>query len=244
MAADSTGAPGAGAAPGGGSARPGGRGAGRPRVPVLDRERITTAAIQLLRSGGLAKLTINALAARLGVSPSAIYNHADSRATILVRVQERLVVEIDASGFERLPWREATERWARSYFLMLRRNHALVEVTATVPISEALESARMYERVAYGLRRAGWSVRDVLPTISAIEAFIFGAALDSTAPADIYSTGAHRGKTPLLTAIVGVHEEHLRESGSSAADVAFELGLGALLDGLHARHSSPTVSED
>lgn len=221
-----------------------GRSAGRPREIVLNRERITAAAIRLLRAGGLRALTMSALAERLGVSPSAIYNHADSRATVLVWVQEVIAHGLDASGFGTEPWRRATERWAWSYYRLLREHPWFVEITATVPLRDAEVSTRMYERVAYGLRAEGWRVRDVLPTISALESFVFGAAFDAAAPIDIYYTGANARAAPVLTAIVAAHAADVSSSERDASEVTFDLGLQALLDGLYARHAHPTIANE
>ncbi|MDJ1372376.1 TetR/AcrR family transcriptional regulator [Gulosibacter molinativorax] len=220
------------------------RGAGRPRQAVLNRARITDAAIALLKAGGLRALTMSALAARLGVSPSALYNHTDSRATVLVWVQEAIANQLDASGFGSEPWRAATEKWAWSYYRLLRENPWFVEITATVPLRKAEASARMYERVAYGLRAEGWLVRDVLHTISALESFIFGAAFDAAAPNDIYFTGEHSKAAPILTAIVEAHNEVIADPEWDTGEYTFNLGLQAMLDGLHARHSNPRIANE
>ncbi|KAB1644831.1 TetR/AcrR family transcriptional regulator [Gulosibacter chungangensis] len=220
------------------------RSAGRPREAVLTRQKITDAAIKLLRTGSLKALTVSALAERLGVAPSAIYNHADSRATILSWVQESIAQQLDASGFGTEPWRAATERWAWSYYRLLREHPWFVEITATVPLRDAEVSARMYERVAYGLRAEGWRVRDVLHTISALESFIFGAAFDAAAPSDIYATGVHAQAAPILTAIVRAHDEVVANSELNTGEITFDLGLQAMLDGLHARHSHPKIANE
>ncbi|MGO1545336.1 MAG: TetR/AcrR family transcriptional regulator [Gulosibacter sp.] len=210
---------------------------------MLNRARITDAAMKLLKTVGMRGLTIRALADRLGVSPSAIYNHADSRATVFAWVQERLVAEVDASGFGTLPWRQAIERWAWSYFRMLRRHTELVEIGATVPLREADASAQMYERIAYGFRSEGWAVRDVLPSISALESFIFGAAFDSAAPTDIYITGSS-AQAPILNAIVAAQHRNAEDTDRDPSEITFELGLHAMLDGLHARHSNATIANE
>lgn len=220
------------------------RSAGRPREAVLTQPKITDAAIKLLRAGGLKALTVSALADRLGVAPSAIYNHVDSRATILVWVQESIAQELDASGFGTQPWRDAIERWAWSYYRLLREHPWFVEITATVPLRNAEVSTRMYERVAYAFRAEGWRVRDVLHTISALESYIFGAAFDAAAPTDIYYTGANAPAAPILTAIVQAHDEVVANSDLDTNEITFDLGLQALLDGLHARHSHPKIANE
>ena len=57
----------------------------RPRVPLLSADRIADAAIELVDSGDA--FGVNALARRLGVTPSSLYKHVDGpdRITQLMR---------------------------------------------------------------------------------------------------------------------------------------------------------------
>ena len=48
------------------------RRAGRPVKRILSQERIITAALEVIRGGGYAALTMSALARRLEVAPSAL----------------------------------------------------------------------------------------------------------------------------------------------------------------------------
>ena len=65
----------------------------------------------------------------------------------------------------------------------------------------------------------------------ALESFIFGSAYDVTAPADIFDSGSMAETTPYFTAAV----RRLAEQGHERpADVAFSLGLEALIAGLGA----------
>src|SRR6266545_3129696 len=59
----------------------------RSRVPrhTLDRDGIAAAALELMDRDGVAALTIRALAARLGVAPMSLYNHATTKDEILHR---------------------------------------------------------------------------------------------------------------------------------------------------------------
>ena len=50
---------------------------GRPRTPLLSADRIADAALELVNTTG--GFTMPALAARLGVRPSSLYNHVAGR---------------------------------------------------------------------------------------------------------------------------------------------------------------------
>jgi AcrR family transcriptional regulator len=209
-----------------------GRTAGRPRVPVLSRERITDEALQLVDRRGAAALTIQALAERLGVVPSAIYNHAASRAVLLGWIQERLVREVDASGFGTLPWRAATERWARSYLGVLRAHRECVALYAHLPIRDTPEATQMYQRVIVGFQAAGFPPAEVFASISAIEQLVFGGAVDSLGPEDVYAPDA----PGIVAQAYVLHRRRLVDERALVADRAFELALELLLDGLQRRH--------
>ena len=60
---------------------------GRPRP--LTQEAIVDEAVRLLRSDGLAGLTIRAVASGLGVTPIAAYNYVDGKEDLLRLVVER-----------------------------------------------------------------------------------------------------------------------------------------------------------
>ncbi|MCD5348191.1 TetR/AcrR family transcriptional regulator [Agromyces sp. S2-1-8] len=214
------------------AARPPRRGAGRPRVAVLNRERITDEALRLVDRKGAGALTIQALADRLGVVPSAIYNHAASRAVILGWIQERLVREVDVSGFGPLPWRAATERWAWSYLRVLRAHRECVAIYAHLPIRDTPEATQMYQRVIVGFQAAGFPPPEVFASISAIEQLVFGGAIDSLGPEDVYAPEA----PGIVAQAYALHRRRLVEERVLVADRAFELALGLLLDGLTARY--------
>lgn len=210
---------------------------GRPRAPVLTQGRITNAALRLTARRGHRALTLDALAHDLKVSKSALYNHVASKATLFVWMQDAINSTIDTSAFATAQWREAVTVWARSYRDAYAPYPQLVPLMATQPIADAPRTASMYEAVARGLVRGGWAEADVLNVIVAVEAFVFGAALDLTAPSDIFDAGNASQVAPTIAAAVDARATS-HGIGREAADAAFELGLGALLTGLEARRQA------
>lgn len=228
------------------------RGRGRPRVPVLDKAGITAAAMAELRRGGLRGLTMRSLAARLGVSPGALYNHAASRDAVLAWVQEQVSDELHVSAFGTTSLRDALAQWAWSYLRYLRTRPELVELIVAVPVAHTARTSRMYQTIVDAFRAAGWYDRSVLPSLSALETFIFGAALDSAGPENVYQPAprepAPRERTPRDAAGTGrtagegslgdtqaAFAELVLEAGASERDLVFQLGLDALLTGLQMR---------
>lgn len=200
---------------------------GRPSAPLLSQQKITQAAVGIIRTRGYPALTMAALAAQLRVAPSALYNHVSSKRELLRWIQDLVNESIDCSAFGVEPWDVALERWARSYRDAYVRHAALVPVMAVTPIAGSPHTVAMYERVAAGLRDGGWPADRVLDAIVVLESFVLGSAMDATAPADIFDVAD--GDAPTLAELVPARH------GADHAAEAFELGLAALLDGLRAR---------
>ena len=213
------------------AATPPKRRAGRPASAVLDQAVITAAALRLIGKSGYDGLTMAALARSLDVAPSALYNHVTSKRDVLVLVEDHLAALVDVSAFGREPWDEAVRRWAWSYRDVFSKHTPLIPVIAVLPVTDAPQTLAMYETVSAGLRKAGFPEERIISSIVALESFIFGSAFDVTAPADIFDPGSMAESTPNFTAAV----QSLAEQGhEKPADIAFSLGLEALISGLGA----------
>ncbi len=195
---------------------------------MLSRRGITAAAVALVDARGPRSLTMAALAGRLGVAPSALYNHVSTKDELLGWLQDHVNAEIDASAFGELGWQAALASWARSYRSAYARHPALVPLIATARVAGAEHTVAMYERVAAGLAGGGWPQHRVADAIVAVESFVRGSALDASAPEDIFEPGGLAASAPSLVRAVRARARH------DPALAAFDLGLGALVTGLEA----------
>jgi AcrR family transcriptional regulator len=193
----------------------------------LSQEKITAAAVELIEARGYTALTMAALARQLGVAPSALYNHVESKRQLLLWLQDHVNKEIDCSGFGDRPWDVALESWAHSYREAYARHSLLVPVIAVTPIAGSPHTVAMYETVAAGLRAGGWPDDQVMDVVVAIESFVLGSALDAAAPDDIFDVPGDQA--PVLAEVVGARV------GRDAARAAFDLGLATVLAGLRER---------
>ncbi|MFP3580945.1 MULTISPECIES: TetR/AcrR family transcriptional regulator [unclassified Arthrobacter] len=207
------------------------RRAGRPMARVLDQAGITTAALQLISAKGYNGLTMAALAKTLGVAPSALYNHVASKDDVLLLLEDHLAAMVDVSAFGVEPWAAAVRQWAWSYRDVFSAHTPLIPVIAVLPVANAPKTLAMYEAVTAGFREAGFPEEKIISAIVALEAFVFGAAYDVTAPEDIFDAGNLAEQVPNFTAAVDrlAAERHPRPT-----DVAFSLGLEALIAGFSA----------
>lgn len=204
---------------------------GRPIKAVLTHESIVHAALELVTVKGYEGLTMSAMAKKLGVSPSALYNHVTNKQEILILVEDHLAAQVDVSAFENEPWEDAVRHWAWSYREVFAQHTPLIPIIAVLPVTDAPRTLAMYEAVSAGFRQAGFPEARIVPAIVALESFIFGSAYDATAPADIFSTGSEGERTPHFTSAVASFEE---AEGGSNPDRAFTMGLDALIGGFRA----------
>jgi AcrR family transcriptional regulator len=223
---------------GAGAAR---RRAGRPSAALLDKAGITAAALELINRKGYDGLTMAGLAKELDVAPSALYNHVASKRDVLLLVEDHLTSLVDVSDFGAAPWEDAVRSWAWSYRNVFAEHTPLIPVIAVLPVTDAPQTLAMYETVSKGFLDAGFPQERVVSSIVALESFIFGSAYDVTAPEDIFDSGSMAESTPNFTA--AVRSAALSSAGGPEgasggpgrpADVAFELGLEALISGLGA----------
>ncbi|MGK3955243.1 TetR/AcrR family transcriptional regulator [Arthrobacter sp. R4] len=207
------------------------RRAGRPSAALLDQAGITAAALELIGKKGYDGLTMAALARQLDVAPSALYNHVASKRDVLLLVEDHLAALVDVSGFGARPWEDAVRTWAWSYRDVFAQHTPLIPVIAVLPVTDAPQTLAMYETVSAGFVAAGFPEERIVSAIVALESFIFGSAYDVTAPADIFDAGSMAEATPHFSAAV----RSLAARGDERpADVAFGLGLDALITGLGA----------
>ena len=205
------------------------RRAGRPSAALLDQAGITAAALELIGRKGYDGLTMAALARQLDVAPSALYNHVASKRDVLLLVEDHLAALVDVSGFGAGSWEDAVRTWAWSYRDVFAQHTPLIPVIAVLPVTDAPQTLAMYETVSGGFLAAGFPEERIVSAIVALESFIFGSAYDVTAPADIFDAGSMAAATPHFTAAV----RSLAARGDERpADVAFGLGLEALITGL------------
>lgn len=201
------------------------RGAGRPTRPVLDRAKISDAALALVDEGGLSALTMARLARRLGVAASALYNHVSGRGELELIIQDAIMSRVDVTAMRQLAaggigLADALRSWGRSYREIVSRHPDLVPFIATVPIASAPLTLRMYEAVAAGLRAAGVPRDRVIPVIVAFESFLFGSAIDVHAPATVFRSESGTDPAPEFRAAVGAFTRRVDAAAPASSAAA------------------------
>ncbi|MGW0871637.1 TetR/AcrR family transcriptional regulator [Streptomyces sp. NPDC002740] len=202
---------------------------GRPRTPLLDRERITTTALQLVDEQG--DFSVPQIAKRLGVQTGSVYHHVDGRDGIVELLRERVAAAIDPKTLDTTPWDAALESWARSYRAAFAAHPRAIPLLMTSPV-RAPRVLEQYERAVTLVLDAGFAPRSVMPLIIALENLVLGSALDLAAPETMWEL-TEEGATPHLA-------EALAAVADGRADQAFEVGLTGLMN--HARTLRATAT--
>ncbi|WP_418956711.1 TetR/AcrR family transcriptional regulator [Streptomyces tritici] len=186
---------------------------GRPRTPLLDRGRITTAALELVDAQG--EFSVPQIARKLGVQTASVYHHVDGRDGIVELVRERVCAAIDSSTLGREPWDAALTAWARSYRAAFAAHPRAIPLLTTSPV-RAPKVLLQYEQAVALLLDAGFALPDVMPVIIGLENLVLGSALDMAAPEAMWEL-TDEAETPQLARALAAAD--LR------TEAAFELAL-------------------
>ena len=196
---------------------------GRPPNPLLSVELIAEAALDLVRSTG--GFTMPGVARALRVRPSSLYNHVAGRDAIVELLRERAMSDVRLPADDPdLPWREVVATIARSYRASFARYPQLIPLLTEYAVNSS-QALTMYNALAVTLHRAGFSAADTLRSITLVDSFVLGAALDVAAPDEPWRSRPEVG--PELAAALATGAPKPQR-----ADDAFEYGLMVLLRGL------------
>lgn len=195
----------------------------RPRVNLLSVDLIADAAIELADSGET--FGVNALARKLGVTPSSLYNHVDGRDAIVelmrARLGERYLPEPVAGDWDDIVI--GTVRGLRRLYA----DHPLIVpliVGKTITDPGVIAS---YDRLATALADAGVPDDEVLAIVAIVDAYAMGFGMDLTSPDEIWSSDVPTATLGRLMTDAA--------TGRERSDQAFEIGLEMLVASLRAR---------
>lgn len=197
----------------------------RPRTPLLSRERIRDVALEVIDEHGLSALSMRRLADALGVQAASLYTHYATKDDVLDAVANRLIAQVDTSGFEQ-GWRQGLLTWARSYHAALTAhpNAAPIIASGTQRRDEFLAMANA---VHGGLVGAGWPARRATEISGAVKYLVIGAASTPFASGFADDVQVYLDRYPHLT-----QAHRLRSDAARIDRDSFELGLQALVRGL------------
>lgn len=158
--------------------RPSSRTADRSRA-ALDRPAVLSAALDLADSGGLAAVTMRAVADRLGVTAMALYPHVGDKEGLLDGLVERLNDELPTPRPE-LDWRARLGELAGGVIAVARRHPATFPLMLQRP-AVTPNAMRAREAVFAALLAAGVPPADVPATERLVSTIALGYAVSDVA---------------------------------------------------------------
>lgn len=197
----------------------------RPTTPLLSPEIIGDAGLALSRAGE--PFGVNAIARRLGVRPSSLYNHVNGMDEIVELMRGRLVAAYRVERGDR-DWEEHLVEALRIQRRMYADHPQLVPllVGKTITHPAVIEA---YDDLATVLLEGGFPEGDILSIIAVIDAFAIGFGLDLASPDDVWRP---EGETRTLGRLLDGAAR-----GEERSDRSFELGVAVLVDSLRARRA-------
>jgi len=198
----------------------------RPRQPLIDRQRVVEAALEIIDRDGLEAASIRRIGAELGVDGTSLYHHfADKEAILhgvrLLVLQESHVGEPPAASES---WQQYLTRTTTGYRTSLLRHPNAAPLLAPTLLLRPF-SLVFRDRVASKLAGEGVPARLVFPIIDSAETLAYASALLNPA-----QKSARERMTILPDDGVPALERAVAASPRSPS-VVFDLQLQALVEG-------------
>jgi AcrR family transcriptional regulator len=209
------------------------------RTP-LTRERVLDGAMTVADRSGLAALTMRSLADELGVKPMSLYHHVANKEAILDGLVERVFAQVDLPRVG-ADWRGEIRRRSHSLRAALRRHRWAIGVMES-RTSPGPATLRHHDAVIGTLRAGGFSVAMTAHAFSAIDAYVYGFALQEATlsfqtPDEVPEmAGSMLAAMPVddYPHLVELAQEHVLQPGYDFGE-EFDFGLDLVLDGLARR---------
>jgi AcrR family transcriptional regulator len=214
-----------------------------PAPRKFTRERLRTAALDLVDEEGLDALTMRSLAKRLGTGPMTIYNYVDGREGLEELVTEAVMAQVDwtgdASGASD-DWRSRVRAIAEAMWRAVRAHPGTIPLILT---RRSLDTGtlRPAEALLDALAGSGRSGTDLLVAFRVVQGFIIGLA-QAELPGPLTARGGEErgGEAEVVTArVAGLPAErfpHLIEMAHAAErsdpQAEFHAGMEIVIGGL------------
>ena len=203
----------------------------------LTRERVVDAACDLVEKEGLAALNMRRVAEVFGVTPMSLYRYVRDKEELIDAVLDALIDRVPLPK-KRGDWRERIRTLMGWLHDELTRHPDVLALRLHRPLLSP-GALRFTEAVMAALTAGGFSPAAASSAYRALFAYVFGYAAFGPS-----RRGAADQAVTLAALLTLPPDEYpvlsaaAQEAATSMAADQFELGLDALLDGLHVRLST------
>ncbi len=142
----------------------------------LTRERIITAAVELIEREGAEAVSMRRVASELGIGVMSLYNYVPSKAALLDGVAEQVLSGIDFTTEPGTSWEEQIRALARAFWRKARDCPRSTMVVVSRPVDSAA-TLRPIEHALGTLRNAGFSGEDAVRVVRTFVAYVAGTLM-------------------------------------------------------------------
>ncbi len=205
----------------------------------ITRERIVTAALELLDDQGMDALTVRALATRLDVRAPALYWHVRNKQELLDEMATEVMRRV-AGAFAAVPpgdgWRDDLAAYARVLRSEYLRHRDGARVFSGTRVAEP-DVVRAKEPWLARLTGAGFPLAGADDALDLVTAFVVGFVIEEQERRQAAGTDPSRYSIDQRDAWLGEGASLVKEAGhlQDDGDRRFERHLGMVLDGIAAR---------
>jgi AcrR family transcriptional regulator len=147
-----------------------------PHAMPLSRDRIVTAAIDLIERRGAEAVSMRLIATELGCGVMSLYNHVPSKGVLLDEVARRVMSGIEFTATPGASWQDQVRAQARAFRAVARRYPRSTMVTVSrASTSEA--GLRPIENALATLHEAGFGGAEAVLIMRSFVGFILGSLL-------------------------------------------------------------------
>lgn len=199
---------------------------------MLSREVIVQAGIELVDAGGASRLTMRALAQRLGVTATAIYYYFDSRDDVLEAVIDQVCGSIVAATPDEGPWEGRLQTLLEALVAEGFAHRSILALTIT-EYGKKQPVLRIHEAILAILADGGFTTESAVYVKGAVMRFCVGHLISQDVAPGLDWRDLPPAEFPLYRSAGSVHD-------SFDTTRAFRLGLDALLRGIANGPLAPT----
>jgi AcrR family transcriptional regulator len=142
----------------------------------LSRERIITAAMELIEREGPDAVSMRRIATHLGSEVMSLYDHVPSKAAVLDGVADLVMSGIDVLVDPSSGWEEQVRAQVRAFRQVAVKYPRCVMVVVSRPVDTAI-TLRPVELALATLRGAGFEGEDAIRAVRTFVAYVIGSTL-------------------------------------------------------------------
>ena len=199
--------------------------------PVLTRERIVHAAVELIERKGADALSMRAVASELGVAVMSLYNHVPNKAALMEGVAEYVIAGVELVPAGSGDWRQEARELVRAFRDAAQQHPHAMRIVLTHSM-DTTAASRLAERALALAGAAGFRGVTAVRILHALMAYAAGSHLQE------HLLGQLVHRAPAFGDADPTRFPHLVAAAPALLaqdpDADFEFGLDLLITGIAA----------